>query len=1179
MQVKYVFGDNHEFLIENYDRAKTFSSFLPGIAGVDGIPMWSFYVNRGQVMGSFGVKDKDGVIMEFFPANVMYRNIGYQGFRTFIRKDGKVHEIFSPASDDSCVRSLSIGRNLIRIYENNAALGLKITVTYFTMPRENFAALVRKVEIERSGQGASTVVGEITRGADVQGKVEVSGKTEVSSVTEISNEEGGSASAGIPGAEGISGKSEIPGAEGMYGDIEILDGLPQILPAGIGNAGYQSISNLARAWFDVCNNENDIAFYKVRASIADTTEVDESKSGNFYLSFTNTSGGLIPPIFDMDVIFSGNTSLTKPIGWDCSAEELRNRRQVPENKVSGGFTCSRIVFPRAGQETAGDGIIRSSHGEHPRHAGANPAAIPDIGSRFVLCTIIGHVSDIELLNARKNDFTTEYIERKEKEAERLVGQLTADTFTKTANPLFDQYIEQSYLDNFLRGGYPCIFGDTDRSGPVSGKASGGKSTVYHLYSRKHGDIEREYNFFSLEPSYYSQGNGNFRDVNQNRRNDVLIKPQVGDFDVRHLMSLIQADGYNPLLVKGCTFTLEKGAREGILELVRTQKDKVGKVLASSFTPGGLISCIEETAAELSVSREEFLCKVLAASDQEFEAEFGEGYWSDHWTYNMDLIEAYLEIYPDHRESLLFDNNTCRFFYSPVYVLPRSDKYVYVNGKVRQYGAVWHIDKGNRPGGEKAGGASSTEAAAGNVTHWLRSENGNGAVYETNLFVKLISLAVNKFTSLDPFGMGIEMEAGRPGWNDAMNGLPGLFGSGLSETIELKRIVDFLKDACTIYDRKVALYSEAAGLMVKTSELLDRNLAGELTDFRYWDSVSALKEEYREQIRDGIGGKETSFGTGELLHIFEKFGKKLERGLDRALALGNGIYPTYFSYDALEYKVLEGRKNSVNGYPTVEVERFGLKPLPLFLEAPARMLKTVRDSSSARTLYGLVKSSKLYDNKLKMYKTSVPLDGVSFEAGRLMAFTPGWLEREAVFMHMEYKYLYAVLKSGLYDEFFTDIKTMLVPFMKPEVYGRSTLENSSFIASSANPDEEVHGRGFVARMTGTTAELLSIWFLMMAGESVFRCEGGELSLTLNPILPGWLFDGEGKVSFRFLGKTLVTYVNPLKRNTYGENGVKPVKYAIRSDDGETVFISGSSVPAPYAESVRNCKVTDIEVTLC
>ncbi len=30
----------------------------------------------------------------------------------------------------------------------------------------------------------------------------------------------------------------------------------------------------------------------------------------------------------------------------------------------------------------------------------------------------------------------------------------------------------------------------------------------------------------------------------------------------------------------------------------------------------------------------------------------------------------------------------------------------------------------------------------------------------------------KFSTLDPHGMGVEMEGGKPGWNDAMNGLPG-----------------------------------------------------------------------------------------------------------------------------------------------------------------------------------------------------------------------------------------------------------------------------------------------------------------------------------------------------------------------------------------------------------------------
>ena len=83
--------------------------------------------------------------------------------------------------------------------------------------------------------------------------------------------------------------------------------------------------------------------------------------------------------------------------------------------------------------------------------------------------------------------------------------------------MFDAYIQQCFLDNLLRGGYPLIF--ETKQGPVA----------YHVYSRKHGDLERDYNFFSLEPAYFSQGNGAFRDVLQNRRNDIYIEPRIRDF--------------------------------------------------------------------------------------------------------------------------------------------------------------------------------------------------------------------------------------------------------------------------------------------------------------------------------------------------------------------------------------------------------------------------------------------------------------------------------------------------------------------------------------------------------------------------------------------------------------------------------------------------------------------------
>lgn len=64
----------------------------------------------------------------------------------------------------------------------------------------------------------------------------------------------------------------------------------------------------------------------------------------------------------------------------------------------------------------------------------------------------------------------------------------------------------------------------------------------------------------------------------------------------------------------------------------------------------------------------------------------------------------------------------------------------------------------------------------------------------------VSLAVIKFATLDPLGMGVEMDGGKPGWNDAMNGLPGLLGSGTPETFELLRLLRFLR-VCMYFSRE------------------------------------------------------------------------------------------------------------------------------------------------------------------------------------------------------------------------------------------------------------------------------------------------------------------------------------------------------------------------------------------
>ena len=158
--------------------------------------------------------------------------------------------------------------------------------------------------------------------------------------------------------------------------------------------------------------------------------------------------------------------------------------------------------------------------------------------------------------------------------------MTDNIETITAYPLFDAYLKQCYLDNLLRGGEPFNFETKDQS------------VSYHLFSRKHGDLERDYNFFSIAPEFYSQGNGNFRDVLQNRRNDTWFHPFVKEHNLWHFASLIGADGYNPLSIEGLQFKYTgKKPLKGL-----------ESVVLKAFTPGKLYKTLLGVGHEKKRSR-------------------------------------------------------------------------------------------------------------------------------------------------------------------------------------------------------------------------------------------------------------------------------------------------------------------------------------------------------------------------------------------------------------------------------------------------------------------------------------------------------------------------------------------------------------------------------------------------
>ena len=162
-----------------------------------------------------------------------------------------------------------------------------------------------------------------------------------------------------------------------------------------------------------------------------------------------------------------------------------------------------------------------------------------------------------------------------------------------------------------------------------------------------------------------------------------------------------------------------------------------------------------------------------------------------------------------------------------------------------------------------------------------------------------------------------------------------------------------------------------------------------------------------------------------------------------------------------------------------------------------------------------------------------------------------------------------------------------------------LENSSFIVSSAYPDPKLHGNGFVARLSGSTAEFIHIWLLMCLGDKPFTLnQEGKLALRFKPILPAWLFAKKAEkreyyidkkepvelvvprdcFAFNFLKDTLVVYHNPKRKNTYASKSVRPVKISFQDPEGKTVEVKGDTIPSPYSEKIREGLITRIDIEL-
>ena len=117
-------------------------------------------------------------------------------------------------------------------------------------------------------------------------------------------------------------------------------------------------------------------------------------------------------------------------------------------------------------------------------------------------------------------------------------------------------------------------------------------------------------------------------------------------------------------------------------------------------------------------------------------------------------------------------------------------------------------------------------------------------------------------------------------------------------------------------------------------------------------------------------------------------------------------------------------------------------------------------------------------------------------------------------------------------------------------------------------------------SGSTAEFLSMWVLMMIGPVPFfiNPDSGSLEMQLTPILPAWLFQPDPSaiteeqyfVNFKLFTSIDVTYYTSQTRDIFG---VAPERYQIGLRDGSKVQFDRPTIPTHYALKIRRVVFID------
>ena len=313
-----------------------------------------------------------------------------------------------------------VGRGDLEIVELDFQNQIETSITYFTLPEEEFSSLVRIVKITN-----------LDKHENVQ--------------------------------------------------LSILDGLAHIEPAaGEVNGFLKNMGRTLEAWkIIVFVGNQKIPVFKTLTVPGDTAYVRVEEAGHYCISFVESDVQqiqILPIIYDTRAIFGDDTTLMKP-----HLLETKTISDIIRSKQYGNSTTASAF-------SAVDGV----------------KLMPN--ENVTILSFYGKVDNLSLIPdiALKLTSSKEYIKMKHKRAQSIVNGISTRALTNTRDTLFNEHVLQMFLDNSLRGGLPLILGDIDDKQSYLNVDEDDRLKVFHTFSRVHGDLERDYNNFLVDPTFYSQ---------------------------------------------------------------------------------------------------------------------------------------------------------------------------------------------------------------------------------------------------------------------------------------------------------------------------------------------------------------------------------------------------------------------------------------------------------------------------------------------------------------------------------------------------------------------------------------------------------------------------------------------------------------------------------------------------